>query len=217
MSSTPSLSLRALPLVVLLAGCASQAPQVAAPVEKPPPAMAAPAAPVAPVAPATPVMAESSSEAALTLTAQPGWIAEEPSNERRMAQFRLPRAEKDAEDATLVVFFFGGTGGTREANIERWANQFEQPDGVSSSEVLQSSSRSVGDLEVFDVTLSGTYVAETAPGSSVRVNKPGWRMLASIVETSEGPWYFKLVGPEATVEKWAASYAAYLDSVKPSN
>jgi hypothetical protein len=210
-----SLSLRALPLVVLSLGCASQAPEVAAPSETP---KLAPPAPPAKSAPAEkPAVAELVFEEALTLTAPPGWIAEEPANDKRKAQFLLPRAEKDTEDATLIVYYFGGSGGTREANVERWANQFEQPDGVSSSEVLQSSSRMVGDLEVFDVSLSGTYVAETAPGSGVRVNKPGWRMLASIVDTSEGPWYFKLLGPEATVEKWTASYAAHLDSVKPRN
>jgi hypothetical protein len=41
-------------------------------------------------------------------------------------------------------------------------------------------------------------------------------MLAAIVATKDGPWYFKLVGPEATVAKWEASYQAFLSSIQPS-
>ena len=213
MSLSPPRALRALPLTLLCAACASpRSPEpTAAPAPKP---LATPVA--APVA--APVEARRGETGEpLALTVQSGWIEEEPASDKRKAQFRLPHAEHDTEDASLIVYYFGGTGGTREANLERWASQFEQPDGSSSSDLIQSSARKVGELEVFDASLSGTYVAETAPGSGVRVNKPGWRMLASIVDTSEGPWYFKLIGPEATVAKWEASYTAYMNSVRPGN
>lgn len=154
---------------------------------------------------------------ALMMNPQPGWIAEQPSSDKRKAQFRLPHADNDSEDASLVVYFFGGQGGSREANLERWAGQFEQPDGTPSSNAMKSSIRTIAGLEVFDASLSGTYVAETAPGSGVHVNKPDWRMLTSIVDASDGPWYFKLVGPASTVAKWEASYAAFMNSIRPGH
>lgn len=193
-------------VLIALASCASEQ-QPAAPVTAPP---AAPAPPVAKqVAAPAPATAP-----ALIVTAQPGWVVEQPTSEMRKAQYRLPHVAGDDEDASLIVYYFGGQGGSKEANLQRWASQFEQPDGGSSEDEMQSRTRSINDLEVFDADLSGTYVAETAPGSGERVNKPDWRMLASIVDTKEGPWYFKLVGPTATVTKWESSYDTCIMGLK---
>ncbi|MBI5361961.1 MAG: hypothetical protein HZA53_02205 [Planctomycetes bacterium] len=150
-------------------------------------------------------------ERGLVLHAEPGWQVETPSSSMRRAQYLLPRAEGDAQDAALVVYHFGTSGGSKEANIERWKSQFEGAGG--SVELTQSNRRNANGLDVLDVAASGTYVAETAPGSGVRVNEPGWRMLASIVDTPEGPYYVKLVGPGRTVEKWSASYRAFVSKL----
>jgi hypothetical protein len=144
-----------------------------------------------------------------------GWVVEKPASGMRKAQYTLPRAEGDAEDASLVVYYFGtGGGGGREANLQRWAGQFEQPDGGDSASRIKSADRTVNGLAVTDVSLSGTYVAETSPGSGERVRKEGWRMLASIVETPKGPYYLKLVGPEKTLARWEASYKGFVDALK---
>jgi hypothetical protein len=156
-------------------------------------------------------------EPALVLTPPKGWIVEPPANAMRKAQYSLPHAQGDTQDASLIVHFFGGKGGSRETNLQRWAGQFEQTDGSSSAEKLKTSTRTIAALEVFEAELSGTYVAETAPGSGVHLDEPGWRMLAAIVDTREGPWYFKLVGPAATVAKWEASYREFLLAMRPGN
>src|SRR6187549_732359 len=65
----------------------------------------------------------------LAFVAQPGWVSETPATSSRKAQYRLPHASGDSEDAALVVYYFGGQGGSVQANLERWAAQFEQPDG----------------------------------------------------------------------------------------
>jgi hypothetical protein len=142
------------------------------------------------------------------------WLASEPSGPMRKAQYVLPRVDGDTQDATLVVYHFGASGGTKEANLERWAAQFEQPDGRPSSAVLRSSTRKVDGLDVLDVELSGTYVAETSPGSGVRVHEEGWRLLASIVDTPGGAYYVKLVGPGRTVERWTVEYRNFVSSLR---
>ncbi len=143
------------------------------------------------------------------------WIVEQPTSAMRKAQYRLPRAEGDSEDAECVVFFFGDIGGgSVAANIERWASQFEQPDGRPSKEVLEQSERKVAGMPVHEVRLSGTYVAETSPGSGERVNKPGFRMLAAIVQSDHGDYFIKLVGPEKTVEKHAAAFRDFVSRLK---
>jgi len=71
-------------------------------------------------------------------------------------------------------------------------------------------------MEVTDVDLGGTYVAETSPGSGVRVREEGWRLLASIIVAPEGAYYAKLVGPAATVAHQAEAYARFVeDSCSP--
>lgn len=153
---------------------------------------------------------------ALRFPAQPGWIEEEPSSDMRHAQFRLPAAPGDSEDAQLVVYYFRG-GGTWEANVERWCGQFEQPDGRDSMDIATQSVRTVAGLPAREIELSGTYVAETFPGSDERVNKPGYAMIGGRIEGFEGSWYPKLVGPQATVEHWAPSYRAFLGAIRPSS
>jgi len=195
----------ALPILLLATACDSTR-------EKEP---AKPAAPASPHATATPAEPAASAGSTLILAPQPGWAVEAPSSKMRKAQYLLPRADGDAQDASLVVYYFGaGGGGGREANLERWAGQFEQPDGTASAERLKSSDRTVNGLAVTDVELSGTYVAETAPGSGERVREEGWRMIASIIDTPAGAYYAKLVGPEKTVTRWEPSYRAFVDGLK---
>src|SRR6266545_2376931 len=55
-----------------------------------------------------------------------GWTVETPTYEMRVAQYKLPKADGDSEDALLVVYYFGqGQGGSAQANIDRWLNQIK--------------------------------------------------------------------------------------------
>ncbi len=149
----------------------------------------------------------------LVFTAQAGWIAEEPESAMRKAQYRLTNEEGDFEHASLVVYHFGESAGSAEENIERWCGQFEQSDGRLSSEVATRSVREIAGMTVHELRLGGRYVAETSPGSGEYLRKEDWLLLAAIVETKHGPYYVKLVGPAPTVERWEASYHAFLDSI----
>ena len=76
--------------------------------------------------------------AGLTYTTPAGWKPVTTASAMRVAQFALPRAAGDAQDGELVVYYFGGSGGTVDANIERWLGQMQQPDGKPSSAVGQA-------------------------------------------------------------------------------
>src|SRR5829696_3890126 len=103
-----------------------------------------------------------------------GWVEEERTSSMRVAQYRLPKAQTDTEDASLVLYYFGqGQGGSTAANVERWVGQMKQPDGSATSRVKEEHLEANG-LKVTTVDVSGTYVAETAPGSGTFNNKPGY-------------------------------------------
>lgn len=152
--------------------------------------------------------------AGLTFNAPKAWVAAGPSSSMRVAQFVLPRAPGDTQDAELVVYYFGGSGGTIDANIERWLGQMQQPDGAPSSRVAKRQSRSVNGLAVTLVDVSGTYVAEVTPGSPERHNSPNFRLLAAVVQTSNGPYFIKLIGPVRTVTVWDTSFDQFLTTVR---
>jgi hypothetical protein len=143
-----------------------------------------------------------------------GWVEEVPSSSMRKGQFVLPRGEGDSSDGELVVFYFGqGQGGSAEANIDRWISQITQSNGSSSKARAGTSRKTISGLAVTVVDLSGDYHPLMMPGASSQEPKTGYRMIAAVVETSEGPWFFKLVGPEQTVAKWSASFDQFLNSI----
>jgi len=149
----------------------------------------------------------------LTYQAPSGWVSETPTSSMRVAQYQLPRAEGDPEDASLVVYYFGaGQGGSVEANLVRWTNRMEQPDGRPSSEKATTEKMTVNGLNVTVLDVTGTYWAEMMPGQGERLNKPNFRMRAVVVETPAGPYFFKLVGPEKTVQRWDDSFMEFIKS-----
>jgi hypothetical protein len=153
--------------------------------------------------------------AALAFDMPRGWTPSVPSSSMRIAEFTLPRAGGDSEDASLVVYYFGGSGGTVEANLARWIGQMAQPDGSPSKAVAKTTTLdSLSGLKMTLVDVPGTYVAEVTPGSAQRVNKPGFRLRAAVVQTPDGPYYVKLVGPQATVTRWDSSFMTFLKSMR---
>ena len=151
--------------------------------------------------------------AGLTFTTPEGWRQAPGSSSMRVAEFTLPRAAGDAEDAQLVVYYFGGQGGSVDANIQRWVAQMQQPDGKPAV-AARRETRTVNGLTVTLVDVSGTYVAEMAPGAAQRHNNPQFRLRAGVVETPNGPYFIKLTGPEKTVTRWDHAYETFVGSFR---
>jgi len=144
-----------------------------------------------------------------------GWVSEKPSSDMRLAQFKLPKAGNDSEDALLVVYFFGkGQGGTPEANIDRWVAQVKQPDGSDSKDKAKVGKLTVNGLQVNTVDVSGNYSGGMSADSAPHDSKSIYRLRGAIVETPGGSYFVKLTGPENTVNHWDQAYNDYLNSFK---
>ncbi len=151
--------------------------------------------------------------ARLTFTAPPAWAPRAVTSMMRVSEFVLPKADGDLEDASLVIYFFGGTGGTVQANLDRWFGQIAQPDGRQTKNVATALSRLINGLSVTLVDARGTYVAEVTPGSPERFNKPGYRMRAAVIQTTGGPYFIKLMGPLNTIARWDKEYEVFLQTL----
>jgi hypothetical protein len=119
-----------------------------------------------------------------------------------------------ADAAELVVFHFPGTGGSVQANLDRWYGQFKQPDGSETRDHAQSLRVQVGDLNVTTVAVTGTYLKSQSPMmmSGPFDEMPDYAMWAAIVETAKGPWFFKAVGPQKTMAHWQPSFDKFVQS-----
>lgn len=146
----------------------------------------------------------------LSVVLPAGWKPMAPTSSMRTAEYQLPG--EGGGDASLVVFYFGADqGGSVEANIDRWYGQFTQPDGKSTQKHSRRWKKSVGSIEATLVDIEGTYTGGGMGGGATAA-QPGYRMLGAILVAPRGPFFFKLVGPAATVDRWNKSFEQYIDS-----
>ena len=150
--------------------------------------------------------------AALAWTAPEAWLAEAPSNAMRKAQYRVTG---DAGDAECIVFYFGpGQGGDAMANAERWAQQFTLADGRPGKEGMQVENRTVGDIEVLVVAVSGTHQGGFRMQAQAEPPKPNQMLLGAVAKGPDANWFFKLTGPKATVEAQRSAFDTLVASLK---
>jgi hypothetical protein len=147
----------------------------------------------------------------LRLSVPKAWTRVPAASDVRAAQWKLPG--DGAEDGELVLFFFGkGKGGGTQENLDRWFGQFTQPDGRPSRDAAVTTIRTVNGLRVTSVDVAGTY--RGMPMGGAAEPKPDSRMLAAVIEGEDGPWFFKAVGPRATIARAKDGFDALLASVE---
>jgi hypothetical protein len=134
------------------------------------------------------------SAAGLKWTVPAGWNTVPGARPMRVATYTVG-------DAECAVYFFGqGQGGSIDANLERWKNQFHGP-------AAKTAKRTVHGLQVTTIDASGDY---TGMGEAP---KPAYRLLGAIVEGPGGNVFFKFTGPAKTIGSNQAKFDALLNSV----
>ncbi len=152
--------------------------------------------------------------ARLRFSVPAAWTRVPAPSDFRAAQLRIPRTAEDKEDGSLVLYHFGeGKGGGVEENLDRWYGQFAQPDGRPSRDAAVITMKTVNKLRVTAVDLSGTYQG-MGMGGAKDAAKPGYRMLAAVVEGEGGPWFWKAIGPEVTMAGAKSGFDAMLASLE---
>ena len=173
--------------------------------------------PHAGIAPAAPKSLEKLPDGSLalgpfSLTAPSDWKIKPITSNMRAADFELPAAA--GQEAELIVYYFGeGGAGSVQDNLDRWVGQFSQADGKASKDVAKIEKTKVAGQEATIVSVSGHFAAMAMPGGSA-VDKQDQSMLAAIVGSPSGPYYFKLVGAKKTIDANAAKFRALLASLK---
>lgn len=202
-------------LALTVACGAAPAPKKPAAAKKPPAAKRAPKPP----AKAAPKEPQEISLGNLSATVPGEWTSQPPNKEFRLLQFALPNANGVKEPTVMIVFHFGkGGGGTVDDNVKRWQGMMRQPDGKPSSEraTVRKSEREGVRLTTLD--LPGTYLEKPFPFSDEVTQRPDYRLLAAVIETTredgDGPYFVRLVGPAKTIDAAAPGWKSFTDSIR---
>ncbi|MCA9413053.1 MAG: hypothetical protein KC917_04030 [Candidatus Omnitrophica bacterium] len=137
------------------------------------------------------------------------WESSQPSSSMRVGQYTIPG---EAGPAELAIF--GPMGGSVQMNIDRWIGQVEQPDGSSSKDKATQEKMQGDEFEFTLLDVTGTYKGMQMPGAAATDAQEDYRLLASIVETPSGPWFFKATGPHDTLEKYVEDFKELNKSIR---
>lgn len=141
------------------------------------------------------------------------WSAQPPKSAMRRAQLSAPGSAGAAE---LIVYFFGPQGaGTSQDNLDRWIGQFSNPDGSAVSDAKQTSSK-VSGMDITRLEIAGQYAGGMSPTGQQQPGQANQRLIAVIVNSQGGPYYFKFLGPSATVTENAATIDEMISSIVAS-
>lgn len=155
--------------------------------------------------------------AGVTIIPPSGWTSLGASG-MRQAVYAYGPTNGESDSATMVVFYFGPTGGGGvQDNINRWIGQMSMADGGDVSKEAKQSTFDADGMKVHWVEVSGTYNASMGgggmPGGPGEA-KAGYTMAAAVLEGPEGNLFFKLTGPQKTAAEMIAGFKTVLAGVK---
>lgn len=134
------------------------------------------------------------------------WIKQAP-RQMRIATYHVTPVAGDTDGGECAVFYFGDSqGGSVDANIDRWASQFE-----GAGAPLRAS-KDVAGMKITTVHITGTYLAPSGPMMESSGKKENYSLLGAIIEGPQGPVFFKFTGPGNTVHSAEGEFDAMIGS-----
>jgi len=140
----------------------------------------------------------------IELTTPDSWERETPSSSMRVVQYAL----KSDKNLKVTGFFFGQQDLVKE-NIDRWKAEF--------TKLEKSDEQKLVNDKITLIILEGTYKLKPFPMAQEFTPTDNYMVLAAIVPSPEGPYYFKIYGPTETLKKEIDSFKKFLNSYKISS
>jgi hypothetical protein len=136
-----------------------------------------------------------------TIITPNAWKREIPGSSMRVVQYSLKA------DSTLKVtgFFFGMQDMLRE-NIDRWKAEFSDLKKANETKLLNEKATMV--------ILEGTFKLKAAPMAQEFKETPDYMVLAAIIPSADGPYYFKVFGPKSVLSKQIDIFKQFINSYK---
>lgn len=152
----------------------------------------------------------------LTCQAPDDWREVAPRVNLIEKEFSIEAPEgSEAAAARLTI---ATAGGSVDANVARWIGQFRGNEGGADRSSANVTREEVDGMPTTLLDLSGTYLESSRGPFGPKTPRKDYRMVAAIVEnTGTGTYFFKLVGPEATVAEAADAFRAMVRSLEKAD
>jgi hypothetical protein len=142
-----------------------------------------------------------------------------PRSGAKKASYNVPKAGNDKEEGEVLVTFNGtGDKGDPARTYKEWFDQFDGNLGATAKREEFVNSHG---LKVETVEVAGTYKVALAPPvgpqkkAAVQMVKNNFRLVGAVVKTPDrGNWFFKLTGPDETVQSARSALRALLESAR---
>jgi len=155
----------------------------------------------------------SNSVAGITWAVPDGWVSAGQKPMRVETYF----IDKQDAKAECAVYYFGPEqGGAVGANIERWINQMQMPDGSKADDNAMRGTVESECCKIATVEVAGTYNFSAGPMMKTQEQRPDYLLLGAVVDGPEGSVFFKLTGPKANAETFKTQFNSLLKSIKKS-
>ena len=171
--------------------------------------------------PPPPVASAAPAVAPLTWDAPGSWTTmAAPRSGPKKAMYKVPHVGNDKEDAEVTVFFFGtGALGDVDKNFKEWFGQFDgDVESQAKRETFETKERK---FKGTIVDTNGTYKVALGPPvgpkkkAPVAMVKQSYRLLGAVVQTADqGNWFFKMTGPDETVQAAHEAFRLMLESAR---
>ena len=144
----------------------------------------------------------------LTWTVPEGWSEAENADPSGMRLLDL-RFGPQKEGECYISLMAGAAGGL-EANVNRWRTQMGQP-AYTPEEIAKLPKKPFFNREATFVAFDGDFT-----GFGAAEARKGYRLMGLIHSAKEATIFVKLTGPKDLVEKNAAAFDAFCQSVHPN-
>ncbi len=119
----------------------------------------------------------------------------------RITTYEIPGADGAAEMSVSRAM------GSTEDNVKRWQGQFKDNPEAKTEDI------EVSGLKVTVVTIEGTMMVGGAPMAGGGEPKDGYKMLTAMVHTTPSAYFFKMWGPQKTVDAARGDFDAMVASI----
>ena len=144
----------------------------------------------------------------LTWTPPEGWTEAAPGSDpsgMRLVDLRFG----PAQEGECYVSIMAGAAGGLEANLNRWRTQMGQP-AYTAEEIAALPKKSIFSRDGVFAAFDGTYKNVGAKEGSAN-----YRLLGLIHSAPQATFFVKMIGPKELVEKNAAAFDQFCQSIAP--
>lgn len=132
--------------------------------------------------------------------------------------YKVPTVGADKEEPQLQILFYGtGSEGDSEKRLSEFLGDF---DG-NAAQNAKRESFGVKEFKIEMVEAAGTFKIGMGPKvgpkkkSPMQMVKENFRLIVAVVKTPDrGNWFFKLVGPDESVQAARAAFRTLLESLQ---